>query len=77
MDQLRKLWAIWKNVGQAIGDLIGRLILSVFYFTLFMPFGLSVRLWGDPLALRLRDHHVIWIERNIRDLTFHDLRRLS
>jgi hypothetical protein len=77
MDQLGKFWKIWKKVGQTIGDLIGRLILSIFYFTLFMPFGLSVRLWGDPLALRLRNNRVLWIERTSRDITFDDLRRLS
>ena len=43
MEALRKFWHAWKRFGQFMGDLIGRLVLTVFYFTLFMPFGLGVR----------------------------------
>ena len=46
MEALRKFWHAWKRFGQFMGDLIGRLVLTVFYFTLFMPFGLGVRFLG-------------------------------
>jgi hypothetical protein len=75
METLRKLWQIWKRIGQFIGDQIGRVFLTVFYFTLFMPFGLGVRFFGDPLALRPLSH-AKWLERKTRDLTFEDSRRL-
>jgi len=64
------LWQAWKRLGRAIGDLIGRLVLTVFYFTIFAPFGLGMR------ALRRRDSQASawsghWIRREagIDDLT--------
>ena len=76
MEALRKGWEAWKRIGQFIGDQIGRLVLTVFYFTLFMPFALGVRLFGDPLAIRSYGR-AKWLERTTRDLTLDDSRRLS
>lgn len=75
MEALRKFWHAWKRFGQAIGDFVGRVVLTVFYFTLFMPFGLGVRLLGDPLSLR-RHGDSKWLERKTNDLTIEDTRRL-
>ena len=75
MEALRKGWQVWKRFGQFMGDLIGRVVLTVFYFTLFMPFALGMRLFGDPLALRPHDH-AKWLERKTHDLTLEDSRRL-
>jgi hypothetical protein len=75
MQALRKGWQAWKRIGQFIGDAIGRVVLTVFYFTLFMPFALGVRLWGDPLAMRPH-HRAKWLERKTHDLTLEDTRRL-
>ena len=75
METLRKAWQAWKRIGQFIGDLVGRVVLTVFYFTLFMPFGWGVRLFGDPLAMRTHDRPK-WLERRTQDLTLEDSRRL-
>ena len=75
MEALRKVWQAWKRFGQFMGDLIGRLVLTVFYFTLFMPFGLGVRLFGDPLAIRPLSR-AKWLERKTHDVTLEDSRRL-
>jgi hypothetical protein len=75
MEILRKFWQTWKRIGQAIGDTIARIVLTVFYFTIFMPFALGVRLWGDPLAIRPHGH-TTWLERRTKDLTLKDSRRL-
>lgn len=75
MKALRKFWEAWKRFGQFIGDLVGRLVLTVFYFTIFVPFGLGVRLLGDPLALRLRGPGK-WLDRKTHDLTLDGSRRL-
>ena len=75
MEALRKGWQAWKRFGKFMGDLIGRLVLTVFYFTLFMPFGLGVRLLGDPLAIRPLSR-AKWLERKTQDLTLEDSRRL-
>ena len=75
MEALRKIWQAWKRIGQFIGDAIGRVVLTVFYFTLFMPFALGVRLLGDPLAIRPQNL-TKWLERKTHDLTLDDSRRL-
>lgn len=75
MESLRKFWEGWKRFGQFIGDFFGRLVLTIFYFTLFMPFGLGVRLFGDPLALR-QSGPGKWLERTTHDLNLDDSRRL-
>lgn len=75
METLRKVWQAWKRIGQTIGDILARVVLTVFYFTLFMPFGLGVRLLGDPLMIRRRGLSN-WLERTTHDLTLDDSRRL-
>jgi len=75
MEALRKFWHAWKRFGQIIGDFVGRLVLTVFYFTLFIPFGLGVRFFGDPLAIR-PPNRAKWLERKTNDLSLEDARRL-
>ena len=72
---LQRRWETWKRFGRFMGDLIGRVFLTVFYFTLAMPFGLGVRRWGDPLGLHPRGR-TKWLERRTQDLTLKDSRRL-
>ena len=43
MTFLRRFWEGWKRFGQAIGDFLARVILSIFYFAIFLPFGLGTR----------------------------------
>jgi hypothetical protein len=54
MRVLRRLWQAWKRFGQFIGDLVARLVLTLFYFTLFVPFGIGVTWFSDPLQVRHR-----------------------
>lgn len=75
MEALRKLWHGWKRFGQIIGDFLGRLVLTIFYFTLFVPFALIVQFFMDPLALRTTGRPK-WLERKTQDLTLDDSRRL-
>ena len=75
METLRKVWEAWKRFGHFMGDVIGRLVLTIFYFTLFMPFGLGVRFFGDPLAIHVSGPSK-WLERTTHDLTLDGSRRL-
>lgn len=49
---LRRVKASWTRFAHRMGNYQGRLILAFFYFTVVLPFGVSVRLLSDPLALR-------------------------
>jgi hypothetical protein len=76
MNALLRIWNMWKSIAQLIGDWIGRIVLTVFYFTLFAPFGLGVRLGGDPLAIK-PGNKAQWLTRITRDRVIDDARRLS
>jgi hypothetical protein len=73
---LRTAWQLWKRIALVIGDFIARVVLTIFYFTLFVPFGLGVRLLSDPLAIKHRPE-VNWLKRSAQEDTFEDARKLS
>jgi hypothetical protein len=75
MNVLRKIWNIWKPIGQAIADFVARVILTIFYFTLYAPFGIGVRLFGDRLHLKHRAS-IRWQERTTGDRDLSEARRL-
>lgn len=74
MSILQRIWEAWKTVGQYIGDFIARILLTIFYFTIYLPFGLGVRLLGDPLAIK--PARPSWTARTTGDVTLDDTRRL-
>ncbi len=48
----RRIWEGWKKIARKIGDFNARVILTVFYFILLMPFAVMVRLFTDPLEIK-------------------------
>lgn len=52
MQFLKNLWEGWKAFGRFLGNFLARVVLTVFYFTVFMPFGLGVTLLSDPLEIK-------------------------
>jgi hypothetical protein len=61
---LAGIWRAWKRIGRAIGDLIGRFVLTVFYFTIFVPFAVGVRVFhrSNPHGGASAGH---WINREL------------
>lgn len=70
----KKFWRAWLRCGRWIGDQVARLFLTVFYFTVALPFGLIVRLTQDPLDVRYREG-AGWLQRNTPDKTINNARR--
>lgn len=52
----------WKRIARRIGDFQARLILTILYAVLVLPFGLAVRLLADPLRIRRRPP--AWLEHS-------------
>ncbi len=75
MDLLRKIWQIWKRFGQFLGDVLARIVLTLFYFTVFVPFGLGVALLSDPLHIRRPGSSHLWLSRQTGDQSIDDARR--
>jgi hypothetical protein len=50
-----------------MGDIVGRVFLMIFYFTVALPFGVGVRLFGDPLDIKDKDKAASWIKRKAHE----------
>lgn len=70
----RRFWKWFQRFGQIVGDFIGRLILTLFYFTVLLPFGIGVRLFADPLEVD-PDGESGWREHGPTDRTLEEGRR--
>jgi hypothetical protein len=54
METLKKAWQAWKRIAHKIGNFQARVLLTVFYGVLVMPFGLAARMFSDPLRIKQR-----------------------
>ena len=63
------------KIGASIGDFQSRLLLTVFYFTVALPFGILTRLVIDPLRLRHRPTTSGWTARQPIDSDLASARR--
>jgi hypothetical protein len=46
------VWSRWKAIAHKIGEFQSRLILTLFYFVIFAPFALGVKIFSDPLQIK-------------------------
>jgi hypothetical protein len=53
-QNLKNLWSAWKKIAHKIGNFQARVILTVLYSVVVLPFGLAVRLFSDPLRIKHR-----------------------
>jgi hypothetical protein len=60
---LRKWWERWKASAAEMGNYQGRTLLAFFYFIVVTPFGIPLRVFGDPLKLRRARSSSFWVER--------------
>ena len=50
--KLRRFWHWWLRTAEVIGNFQSRVVLTLFYALIVMPFGLAVRLFSDRLRIR-------------------------
>ena len=50
----------WMGIAFVMGNIMGRILLSIFYYTLITPMGLIRRLVNDKLQLRARGRDTYW-----------------
>jgi len=74
MEILKKFWSGWMRFGHFMGDIVGRVVLTIFYFTIMLPFSLIVTLFSDPLDMK-KDKAPAWHARTTGDRTLDDARR--
>ena len=73
MSFLKKLWKKWRAFGQLMGDFVARIFMTVFYFTVAIPFGIGVRIFKDPLHLKSKESG--WLPRETKQETLEEARR--
>jgi len=73
---LRRFWDAWKELASYIGNFQARLLLTVFYFTVAVPFALIVRA-ADLLRVRERPQSSRWIARETGPDSLEAARRQS
>jgi hypothetical protein len=49
---LRRIWDGWKKIARKIGDFNARVILTIFYFILLLPFAILIKSLTDPLEIK-------------------------
>jgi hypothetical protein len=64
----KRLWEAWKRLAHRIGNFQARVLLTILYLTLVLPFGLAVRLFSDPLRLKKRPDSWLKSQENTNDL---------
>ena len=58
---IARAWLAWKRIAHLIGNFQARLLLTIFYCTVMLPFGLAVRLFCDFLGTKTRP--IEWLNR--------------
>ena len=58
---LKRIWDAWKRIAHKIGNFQARVLLTIFYAIVVLPFGLMVRLFFDPLRIKRRPAE--WLSR--------------
>ena len=74
MSLLKQVWQKWRDFGRAIGGVVAAVFMTVFYFTVAIPFGIGARLFRDPLGLKGGKPR--WLSRETKPQTLEEARRL-
>jgi hypothetical protein len=73
----RPVWESWIKLGEVLGSIVTVAILSVVWFSLFIPFGLTLRLIGrSVMDLTFREGvATYWVDRGSKPADFSLLER--
>ncbi len=74
MTQLKLFWESWKAFGHFLANSVARVAMTLFYFTVFVPFAIGVRLFSDPLRIKTAPPS-FWIARTTGDKNLQDVLR--
>jgi hypothetical protein len=73
MKILNKFWQAWKRLGRFMGTVLAHVVLTVFYFTLFVPYAVVMTWFSDPL--HIRQPKPAWTPRQASDPSLDGARR--
>lgn len=73
LQRLKRLWERWKKIAHVIGNFNARVLLTVVYCVLVLPFGLMVRFFSDSLHTKKRPE--TWSDHPATPNTLEEARR--
>jgi|TARA_Y100000814_G_scaffold61238_1_gene37952 hypothetical protein len=71
---LKRAWQRWLRIAEVIAEFNSRVVLTLFYAIIVLPFGLVVRLFADPLAIK-KTRISAWSEIRYRTRTLDEGKR--
>lgn len=71
----KNLWEMWKDFSKRMGGYQSRMLMSFIFFILIAPFAFIVKLFSDPLNLKIRKDKTLWQEKKESSLTLEDYKR--
>ena len=66
----KRLWEGWKKLIHVVGAFQSRLLLSLFYFVIVMPYALIAKWTSDPLRLKRPVDDSNWVPWHDRPANF-------
>lgn len=57
---IKRIWNFWKELSRKIGNFQARILLTIIYVVVVMPFGLAARFFSDPLHIKKRPQR--WLD---------------
>lgn len=70
---LKAVWYAWEEMAHKVGNFQARMLLTLFYLVIALPFALAMKASSDPLALKQKKPH--WVERVRHAVDLTDARR--
>jgi hypothetical protein len=71
----KKLWQSWGSFSKRVGNFQSRIFLSLFFFILFSPLALAVKMFSDPLRIRFRGNESYWLPKMKTEVDLEQFRR--
>jgi ABC-type sulfate transport system permease subunit len=68
-------WSRWRALSQKAADTQARILLTVFYFTVMVPFGIVFGIIKDPLNIKHKPQGTFWLDRKPASETLADAKR--
>ena len=70
---VKSLWSAWKRLAHKIGNFQARVLLTILYAVVVLPFGVAARLFSDAMKIKHRPtawtatppetHDVSWAQK--------------
>jgi hypothetical protein len=69
-QNLKALWSAWKRIAHKIGNFQARVLLTILYVIVVLPFGLIARLFSDSLQIKKRPTKWTEIPVEVHDMSW-------